>query len=316
MPENMTNIRTTITGAGGFLGSHIARYLGSKGHEVCVVGRFASLSEASAIPNLWKLCGMTLPDRRFDEAVDEFKPTLLVHCAGTASVVESVNAPYTDFHRTVEVCAYVLETLRKFSPGCHFIFLSSAAVYGNPQMLPVRENTPLVPISPYGYHKMICELLVEEYSALHGIPSAIFRIFSAYGEGLERQVVHDLFSKFYDPHTDVVEIFGTGIETRDFIHADDIARLVEIIAEKQATGIFNVASGYETTIGDLAKMIAIITGSTKKLFFNGVRRQGDPEKWQADISRLTDIGFSPAVSMQEGLEAYARWYCSLHKSFK
>lgn len=120
--------RTIITGAGGFLGSHIARHLGKRGHRVAAVGRFVASPEIISTPNLSNFYGMTLPDRRFEDAVREFQPNLVVHCAGTASVADSVNAPYVDFHKTAEVSAFVLETLRTLTPGCHFILLSSAAL--------------------------------------------------------------------------------------------------------------------------------------------------------------------------------------------
>ena len=299
--------RSMVTGAGGFLGSWIASHLGKKGHRIAAVGRFTTFPGTKEIPNLWKLCGMTLPDGRFEEAVREFRPTLLVHCAGTASVADSVSAPYVDFHRTAEVCAYVLETLRKLSPGCHFILLSSAAVYGNPFSLPVAEDSLLRPISPYGYHKQICELLAEEYGTLHGIPTSVLRIFSAYGEGLRKQVVHDLFNKFMATDPTSVEIFGTGEETRDFIHAEDVARIVELVAASGATGVFNAASGCETTIRELASMIATVLDSPKRILFNGLRRQGDPVNWRADISRLYALGFRPAMTLREGIATYRQW---------
>lgn len=297
-----------VTGAGGFLGSSIARYLGSKGHRIAASGRFASLTGVADIPNLFRLCGVTLPDSRFREVVREFQPDLLVHCAGTASVADSVEAPYTDFRRTAEVCAYVLETLRTVAPGCHFILLSSAAVYGNPQTLPVTEDALLLPISPYGYHKLICELLAEEYRALHGIPTTVLRIFSAYGDGLRRQVVHDLFKKFDDACGKEIEIFGTGEETRDFIHATDVARIVELVADKKSTGVFNAASGSETTVRELATVISSECNSSKNILFNGVRRPGDPVNWRADISRLSAIGFRSAITLREGIAAYRKWY--------
>lgn len=300
--------RTIVTGAGGFLGSWIAAHLGRQGHQIAAVGRFSTVSGVVKLPNLWKLCGMTLPDQRFIDVIKEFRPNVVVHCAGTASVADSVAAPYLDFHRTVEVCAYVLETVRTYVPGCQFILLSSAAVYGNPSAMPVTEDSQIRPISPYGYHKMICEQLAEEYRLLHGVPSAVLRIFSAYGDGLKRQVIHDLVQKFADPDQSKVEIVGTGEETRDFIHAADIARIVELIATTKQTGVFNAASGRETSVRELAAMIATALGVQKQITFNGIRRKGDPVNWCADTCRLSAIGFQPAVSLHEGIAAYVQWY--------
>ncbi len=185
----MTERSLLVTGAGGFLGSHICQYFGARGHKIAALGRFASDDSLDAMyPNLRLLAGMTLPDPAFIKAVRHFRPDLVVHCAGTASVAASVQRPYTDFQSTVEVCAFVLNTLHDHAPGCKFILLSSAAVYGEPSTLPVSESTPCDPISPYGYHKWLCELLVREYRSLFNMNASSLRIFSAYGERQQRLV--------------------------------------------------------------------------------------------------------------------------------
>lgn len=300
-----------ITGAGGFLGSHIAHYFGDRGYVTAAVGRFAATPASSRIyPNLWKFCGMTLPDSRFADVVKEFQPALLVHCAGTASVAASVLEPYTDFQRTVEVCAFTLETIRRHSPSCRFILLSSASVYGNPESLPVCETAPLRPVSPYGYHKMLCETLTEEYASLHGLHSVILRIFSAYGERLHKQVVWDICQKILSLESEKIELSGTGHESRDFIHAADIARAIDCISATDAKGIFNVASGVQTTISELADMLSAMFKTSKKIVFNGMTRSGDPLRWQADISRLESLGFCGGITLQEGLRRYVEWFTS------
>lgn len=303
------NKRVIVTGAGGFLGSHIAHYLGDAGHTIAAVGRFSATSSFNSLyPNLWKLCGMTLPDTRLVDVVKEFKPELLVHCAGTASVADSVHDPYGDFQRTVEVCAFTLETVRKYAPDCRFVLLSSASVYGNPEILPIDEAAALRPVSPYGYHKMMCETLVEEYAALHDLKTVVLRIFSAYGERLQRQVVFDICNKFNDPDVACVELFGTGRESRDFIHAQDIARAIECIHEADATGIFNIASGHQTTIAELADIISGLFGGDKTISFNGIVRSGDPLNWQASMEKMTAIGFRSSMELDQGLARYVAWF--------
>jgi len=303
-----------VTGAGGFLGSHIAQYFGENGHKIAAVGRFNTTSAFTSLyPNLWKLCGMTLPDARFIDVIKEFTPDLLVHCAGTASVSDSVLDPYGDFQRTVEVCAFTLEAVRKHAPACRFILLSSAAVYGNPLQLPIPEEAPCKPVSPYGYHKLMCESLVEEYGRLHGLNTAILRIFSAYGERLSKQVVYDLCCKFSKRDCDEVKLDGTGTETRDFIHARDVARSIEYLCTSNIDGIFNVASGAQTSIGSLALTLKEMMKSNKEICFTGKSRAGDPLYWQADITRLSAIGFTQSILLEEGLERYCAWFSSLAK---
>lgn len=300
------NEAVIVTGAGGFLGSHIAEHFAAQGHEVTAVGRF-SHEGVRPHASLQGFVGMTLPDVRFVEAVRARRPAVLIHCAGTASVPDSVKHPYGDFQRTVDVCAFVLETLRTEAPECHFVLLSSAAVYGNPETLPIVESTPTKPVSPYGYHKMLCELLAREAAELHGIRTATVRIFSAYGPRQRKQVVFDLFRKFLRPGEEPVEILGTGEETRDFIHAADVAASIQAIVDRRASGLFNLASGESTSIETLASAIAATMASRKAIVFTGNRRRGDPVNWRADIGRLRELGFQARFTMKHGLEDVWSW---------
>lgn len=303
----MTVPKTLVTGAGGFLGSHICRYFFENGAQVTGIDCFPEFGKIKDGEGLSERYVMTLPDKRFAEMLRKTKPDMVIHCAGSASVPLSMAKPYADFNGNAAVTAFVLECLRKESPDSFFVLFSSAAVYGNPKKLPVSESAICGPISPYGYHKLICELMVEQYSKLWNIRAAVIRIFSAYGEGLQKQVVYDLTRKFRDLNPGVVELYGTGDETRDFIHAEDVAQAVFCIVGKSATGVFNVASGAELKIAELARLIRNTVGSSKTIFFNGKIRQGDPLKWRADIRKLKELGFEPKISIDDGVRNYCKW---------
>ncbi len=302
-------MKVMVTGAGGFLGSHICQYFGEAGHPVAAVGRFATdVAFASSYPGLELLAGMTLPDPAFVRAVTTFKPDLVVHGAASAKVAESVTRPYFDFQQSVDVCAYVLDTLRQHAPRATFVLLSSAAVYGNPPELPIREETGPQPMSPYGYHKWLCELVVEEYRTLFGMRTATLRIFSAYGERLQRQVVHDLCTQMLTRGDDV-RVFGTGHETRDFVHARDVAQAVECVAKAPLVGpaVFNVASGVETSVASLTELLARQLDCRKHITFTDETLPGYPTNWRANISKLEALGYRERVTLADGLHRYCRW---------
>lgn len=305
--------RILVTGASGFIGSHMCSYFGQRGHSIAALDKFSPAPVSSELyPNLSGFFEITLPDNTFLTILRQFQPSLLIHCAGTASVPYSMQEPYDDFQHSAGITAFILESLRKHMPSCHFIFLSSAAVYGNPKQLPISEETPSRPISPYGYHKHICEMLCQEYASIYDIKSSVLRIFSAYGERLRKQVVFDLCRKFNDPSWDTVEVYGTGNETRDFIHASDIAQAIDHIYRKEATGIFNVASGMQTRISEIADMVKDCFDSNKNIAYSGSSRPGDPLYWQADISRITSLGFRQEVSLENGIRDYCRWFRAEH----
>ncbi|BBB91643.1 MAG TPA: NAD-dependent epimerase/dehydratase family protein [Methylomusa anaerophila] len=300
--------RVLVTGAGGFLGRYICRYFLRQGWTVAGAGRGKSLDLGGREREMAAYWSTTLPDPRFAGLVADFRPDVLVHCAGAASVVGSVASPYEDFGASAGICAFTLETLRQQAPACQFILLSSASIYGNPSSLPVAETAPRRPLSPYGYHKAICELLVEEYAAVYGLPAAVLRIFSAYGEGLRRQVVFDLCRKFSQPGSRSVTLYGTGRETRDFIHGEDVAAAVGCIVAAGAGGVYNIASGCQTAIGDLAAMVREYLGSDKAIGYTGAVRRGEPLCWQADTARARSMGFTPAVGLADGVRRYCDWF--------
>lgn len=305
--------RILVTGAAGFLGSHICTHFGKQGHSIAALDRFSPAHVSPELyPNLAGFFEISLPDDTLVTILRQFQPALLVHCAGSASVPYSMQEPHEDFRQSAGVTSFVLEMLRKHMPSCHFIFLSSAAVYGNPQQLPVNEESPCQPISSYGYHKYICEFLCREYSALFHLRCSMLRIFSAYGERLHKQVIFDLCRKFADPSGLNIEVYGTGDETRDFIHARDIAQSVELIHQSGGSGAFNIASGTQTRISEIVHMVQECFRSEKTIVYSGSSRPGDPLYWQADISKLRSLGFQQHLSIQEGIKNYCEWFSSIY----
>jgi UDP-glucose 4-epimerase len=294
-----------ITGAAGFLGRHIVREMRGAGWEILAVDSAAE--ENAAMPHGVVYRRMSLPDAGFPGLVAEFRPAACVHCAGRASVAGSVADPRADFESGVVVTASVLEALRKEARGCRTVFLSSAAVYGQPEHLPVSESAESRPMSPYGYHKRICEILMEQAARLQGVPTASARIFSAYGPGLRRQVLWETAAQYAEKGRAVLK--GTGRESRDFIHAVDVARAIRLIVEKSPCQgeAYNVAGGVENTIAKAAETIRQFFPGVPEPEFEGLKSAGDPERWAADCSLIAKIGFQPSLTLEQGVEGLAAW---------
>jgi UDP-glucose 4-epimerase len=151
------------------------------------------------------------------------------------------------------------------------------------------------------------------YSRVYSIPIRILRIFSAYGAGLRRQLLWDITRKILDAiatRQDTIPLWGTGEETRDFIHSIDVAYAALRIADARLSSmyeVFNVASGVQVRIRDVAECVCNLWGCNITPVFAGENRLGDPAQWCADISKLTNIGYSPTIPFMEGLRDYVLW---------
>jgi len=297
--------RIFISGVAGFVGRHCARHFKSKGCEV--YGTDSSPEEHAPLSDLDRYYRGKLPSHSLDSVLNEIQPDLFVHCAGRASVPLSVSDPRTDFYSGPVLTWEVLDALRRVSPATRFIFLSSAAVYGTPAFLPVAETAPIAPISPYGAHKHQSELICREFWEIFGLQTASLRIFSAYGSGLQKQVMWDLCHQAITRGE--ISAQGTGSESRDFVHVRDICSAIDAVAFAAPLKgeVYNLGSGKETTIAELIRSIVDALALPCEVSFNGVVPAGTPLNWRADISRLQALGFRPAVSMEEGVRHYAAW---------
>jgi UDP-glucose 4-epimerase len=295
-----------ITGVAGFLGSHMARHFSSLGWKIH--GTDACDAEAVSDLGLTTFHSARLPDGRLGEWIGSAQVDLLVHCAGRASVPLSMTNPTEDFEGNTRVVQDLLESCRAIGFSGGVLLMSSAAVYGNPDAMPVGEDAKVRPVSAYGYHKRQAELLFEEYARIFGLKTGVLRIFSAYGAGLRRQVLWDLSEKILSGSGPLV-LQGTGAETRDFIHASDVARAAALIAERGAMEgeVYNVASGEEMPIRRLAALLCESLGVERELKDSGRLPDGVPARWLADISRLRALGFEPSVSFPDGVAEFAAW---------
>ena len=294
-----------VIGVAGFIGRYIARYFSEQ--KWSVIGIDSSPPENAPLANLSKYYRLYLPDSGLTNILQENSPQVCINCAGRASVGQSMSDPSADFHSSTVLTFEILNALRLYVPNCRFIFLSSAAVYGNPESLPIKETQSLAPISPYGFHKRQCEQLCLEFTKVYDLPTSVVRIFSAYGPGLRRQVLWDICRKAIGQ--DSFQLQGTGAESRDFIHALDIAKALLVIAQSASTeaNIYNLGSGREVAIAELANLILDALECDNSPLFNNVVPTGTPLNWQADISKLRGLGFTPSVPLEKGIKTFANW---------
>jgi len=294
-------IKLLIIGSKGFIGSH-AMNLFSKKDEYSVFGCDVSVDYTS---NNYYLVDST--NANYNQIFQENEFDVCLNCSGAASVPNSIENPLRDYHLNAVNVFKMLNAIRKYNSTCKFINLSSAAVYGNPTSLPIKENQPLNPVSPYGKHKLMAEMICEEFYQDFGLATISLRIFSAYGNGLRKQLFYDLYKK--SKQGDIVDLFGTGLESRDFIHVIDLLQIIELLISK---GNFNgksinAANGKEVYIKDAVELFYSNSLNKISYQFSGQNRKGDPINWVADISKITVLGYKQRISFIEGLASYYKW---------
>lgn len=265
-----------ITGASGFVSRCVADAAKQSGHQVCTLSRR---------DDSWQ------PDPgRLAEVLQGLKPDVIFHGAGSSSVAASVKDPAADHAASVGTWMILLEAVTLSGLKPMVLFPSSAAVYGNPVEFPVAECSATSPISPYGRHKLECERMAAKIRESSGIPIYILRLFSLFGPGQRRLLVHELFEQAC-AGGQCLTLAGTGNETRDYLDAAAFGQAVIRLAEHHREGIlppepwkFNLASGTETRIYDLARMIAGRLGRNLSIICRNEVREGDPLRWVADMS--------------------------------
>lgn len=294
-----------ITGVAGFLGRHAARQFSRAGWRVIGVDLTTPENAQLSAGTLYHR--MQLPNPGLAELIRALPPDACVHCAGRASVAFSLADPGADFRDNTVLTFELLETLRTTAPACRLLLLSSAAVYGSPTSLPVAETQRTAPLTPYGFHKLQCELLCEEFNRVYGLPTTIARIFSAYGPGLRRQIIWEICERALAGNG--LSLPGTGRESQDFIHCRDIAHALVLLAENGATNadVYNVASGQETTTAALADILVPAVLSEARAEFDGRATPEVAHCWRADIGKITALGFAPTIQLEQGLRGVAAW---------
>lgn len=292
-------MKVLVTGGAGFIGHHISLHLAHRGFEVTVLD---TLERANPV-GLKKLreAGVSVitGDVRYFENYGSYDA--VVHAAAYVSVEESMMKPveYIDVN-AIGTARVGAECSKR---GIGVIYLSSAAVYGDPVKLPVGEDHPKNPLSPYGLSKLMGEHVLAHFAKVYGLRYISLRLFNVYGPG-QNPSYAGVITRFIE--NALVErplvIYGDGQQTRDFIYVGDVSRL---IAELLGRELFindsvNIGTGKATRIIDLAKQIVSLTGSRSEIIFNEPRR-GDIRHSVADISKLRSLLNPDFTPLEEGL---------------
>ena len=293
-----------VTGGAGFIGSHLAEALCER-NEVRILDDFSSGIRTNVPEGAMVVEGDVREEEARELAMDGVD--VVFHQAAQISVERSVEEPATSHSVNAEATVSVLERAREES--ARVVLASSSAIYGDPEEVPLPEEHPKRPTSPYGIAKLTADHYARLYTDLYDLPTVALRYFNVYGPRQAGADYNGVISAFVEQARTggPITVHGDGRQTRDFVHVDDVVRANLLAATTDRVGeAYNVGTGERTTIVTLAETIAELI-DPKTPITHVEPRVGDVRHSQADISKSrAHLGFDPSVSLRDGLVSFLK----------
>jgi UDP-glucuronate 4-epimerase len=302
--------RYVVTGAAGFIGSHLLEALLEAGHDAIGLDCFTDYYD----PILKDDNAKGLPVTRADVLQLDLEGVFaridgVFHLAARPGVRPSFGEAFPDYLRqNVLVTQRVAEAAAR--TGARLVLASSSSIYGEAEAYPTPEETVPRPISPYGMTKLAGEHLIRAYALGEGLEAVVLRYFTVYGP---RQRPDMAFTRIVRALVGEgrFELYGDGSDSRGFTYVGDaVEATVRAMEDGSAGSVYNVGGGSEATMADAIALLERIAGRTLRLV-HSERRRGDVRRTSADTTRIeSDLGWRPSTSLEDGLEAQWRWATS------
>ncbi len=310
--------RILVTGAAGFIGSHLVDTLLARGDEVLGVDNFntyydpaikrRNLSQAEGMDR-FSLSEIDICDEAaLRGAFEAFQPEVVVHLAARAGVRPSLQDPNL-YHRVNVIGGqHILDACRDFKPS-HLVSASSSSVYGGSKEVPFRETDPVMtPVSPYAATKRMNELQAHVYHHIYGVRTTMLRFFTVYGPRQRPDMAIHKFTKMIlagEP----IPMFGDGSTYRDYTYVDDIIDgVVRCVDTPFDYEIFNLGESHTTSLRELITLIERHTGR-EAIIDEQPMQAGDVEKTYANVDHArAKLGYAPRFTMDEGIKRFVAWY--------
>lgn len=304
-----------VTGAAGFIGSHLASRLRDDGHQVVGIDSFTDYydvalkrarADALTSAGAWLVEG-DLNEIDLDALLDGVD--VVFHLAGQPGVRASWGSDFTTYTRcNVDATQRLLEAARGKRDLKRFVYASSSSVYGNADEYPTRENVRVRPVSPYGVSKLAAEHLCTLYATNFGVPAVSLRYFTVYGPGQRPDMAFARFTLAALTGGEIT-IYGSGEQMRDFTYIDDVvgANMLAALGNLEPGAVLNVAGGTHASINEVLQILTELSGSDLM-----VRRTqavaGDVRRTGGDTTAIRSaVGWEPEINLRDGLGRQLDW---------
>ena len=305
-------LKFLVTGGAGFIGSNLVRQLVDDGNEVTVLDNLLSgyRSNLNQFPQLRFIEGDIRDEVVVAESIKGVE--VVFHLAAFVGNKRSIDHPIIDADINVMGTLKVLEAARRAGVR-KIVASSSAGIFGELKTLPIKEDHPVDPDTPYGSSKLCMEKECLAYAKLYDLEAVCLRYFNVYGPNQRFDAYGNVIPifAFQMLRGEQLTIFGDGEQTRDFINVKDVVQAnIKAAMANGLSGAFNIGSGGRITINKLVELLWAVSGIEPQVVY-GPPRYGDVRHSLADISEARhSIGFEPSVLMEEGLQEYMAWAAS------
>ena len=296
-------MKILITGVFGFIGQNLYKSL-SQRYKIIGIGRNNKNSKLISSKNL---INNSITYNNLSNI--NFEPDVILHCAGSGSVIKSYKNRKKDYEKNVITTINLMKYIDKFKKKPLIILFSSAAVYGNNCF---NFKKKIKPISPYGKHKLIAENFLRNKLKNKKFNLIILRFYSIYGVGLRKQLIWDACNKI---HNEKKIFYGTGEEIRSWINIKDVIDFINFILKKKLrrSMILDIASNNTFQNNKLLLKLFNLFQFKAKPIFNNRQKEGDPKVQIFNHKKMIKLGWSPKISMSRGLKDYVKWFKKIIK---
>lgn len=299
-----------VTGGAGFIGSHVTKKLCNAGYRVTVIDDLSFGYFRHVDPRARFIKGSIGDWKCLLSALNG--ASAVIHLAASSIISLSYEQPIEYYKNNVTAGIMLLEAMRKNGVK-KIIYSSTAAVYGEPKRIPIKETDPLNPKTIYGSSKLAFEHALLSYYHSFGIESVSLRYFNAYGERDDQKPATRAVPIWIRAliHNEQIPLYWRGKQFRDYVYAGDIAQAHIDVLPLKGLHTFNIGSGKGVLMKDMISVLEKIIGKAAKIAYCG-NRPGDPEKLVADISQIKKtVGWRPMISLEAGLARTYEYYASV-----